>query len=259
MKFLGLLMINGENDVLSEMIDHYEAIVDEFYVLDGTIPNDTSLTICTSSRKCSGYLTDAELPRPRFPDKPVCGYRQALYEAAVNDHGHDNWFVLLHGDEVWTTYPADVVNGHDGYWFQLPFYFPRAGEPWDYDQHPLAQLHWNLSPGWPEFRMFKGGTNVRYDEAQQFNPKPDGLSGGGTCAAPILHYLYRSPDAQRERARQHQVTGFDPDNYRHITDHDAVYWTDEMIAEYQQQECFRVLGDDRKDDRANDIRLRRSA
>lgn len=257
MKVLGLLMINGENDVLPEMIGHYEAIVDAFYVLDGTLPNDTSKALCTGSAKCGGYITDAELPRDRYPNKPVCGYRQAIYEQAVADHGHNNWFVLLHGDEVWTTYPADVVNGHDGYWFTLPFYFPRAGEPWDYNQHPLDQLHWNLSPGWPEFRMFRGSPYVKYWEQQTFNAKPDGVVGGGRCAAPIKHYLYRSPDAQRERAKQHLVTGFDPDNYKHITERDAVYWTDEMIAEYQQREWFRTLSDDREETTGHDVRLRR--
>lgn len=249
-------MINGENDVLPEIIAHHETLVDAFYVLDGTIPNDTSRQVCRQSPKCAGYLTDAQLPRDRFPDKPVCGYRQALYELAVADYGYDNWFVLLHGDEVWTAYPANIVDRHhDGYMFMLPFYFPRAGEPWDYDRHPFDQLHWNLSPGWPEFRMFRGGEHVRYCESQTFNPQPGGVGVVGHCSAPIKHFLYRSPEAQRERARQHQVTGFDEDNYRHIIDHDAVYWTDEMIvAARQRTEYFSFLGDDRKD-RASDVRL----
>lgn len=244
MKFIGLMMINGENDILERVLASHEQVADVFYVLDGTVPNDTSRALCERSPKCGGYITDAELPRPPYPDKPVCGYRQALYEMACADHGPDNWFLILHGDEVWTEHPGTIVNGADGYWFLLPFYFPRSGEDWDYDVHPLDQLRWNLRPGYPEFRMFKGGTHVRYSCTQSFNTRPAGITGDGHVAAPIKHYLYRSPDAQRARARQHQATGFDPDNYQHIIDHDAVYWTDEMIARHQKSQWFTELACD---------------
>ncbi|MEN3337126.1 MAG: hypothetical protein V7647_802 [Acidobacteriota bacterium] len=245
MKFIGLLMVSHEDDILEAVVAAHEEIVDVFYVLDGTTPNDVSRRICEASPKCGGYLTDAELPRPPYTEKPVCGYRQSLYEAAVADHGWDNWFLILHGDEVWTCDPRDIVeDGHDGYWFQLPFYFPRDGEEWDNATHPLDQLRWRLGPGFPEFRMFKGGPNVRYSETQTYDTKPSGVVGDGRCVAPIKHYLYRSPDEQRARAARHVETGFDPDNYRHITARDEVYWDDEMIARYQQQDCWRDLACD---------------
>ena len=239
---IGLLMINGENDILEEVLESHCEIVDVFYTLDGTIPNDESKAICMETGKCGGYITDAELPRPRFTEKPVCGWRQAIYEMAVADHGWDHWFLVLHGDEIWTCAPEDiVVPGVDGYTMLLPFFFPREGEPWDYSKGAIEQLHWNLGPGFPEFRLFHGNPNVRYRESQRFNTMPEGLSSNLLVDAPILHYLYRSPEVQRARAAQHQQTEFDLDNYLHIVEDDVVYWNDERIKDYQAQAHFKEL------------------
>jgi hypothetical protein len=228
-------MIRGEDDVLERTLAHNAEFVDCFYVLDGTDPATTSYRICSAHPKCVGYTLDRELPRKRYGDRPRDGWRQHLYEQAVAAHGFDHWFLLLHGDEVWTALP---VNGDaDGYNFPLPMYFPRVGEPWDYTKHPLDQLRWHLGPGYKEFRMFRGGEKVRYDETQHFNVTPSGLHNIGYFAAPIRHYLYRSPESQRERAQ----TSFDPDNYKHITDGDAVYWTDEMIEQARALGCYGEL------------------
>lgn len=236
---IGLLMVAGEDDVLERTLAANCEFVDVFYALDGTQPNDVSRRICERHPKCAGYSTDQDLPRPRFPDRPVDGYRQAIYEWAVDDHGFENWFLLLHGDEVWTGLPdLDTVN--DGWSFPLPFYFPREGEPWDYTVHPLDQLRWHLGPGYPEFRMFFGGPRVRWLESQHFNVTPTGLTSLGWCDKPICHYLYRSPAVQQQRALQHSQSGFDPENYRHILDGET-YWTDEMIERRKTQHWFAEL------------------
>ncbi len=152
------------------------------------------------------------------------------------DHGSNNWFLLLHGDEIWTFDPRDVMSGdHDGYVFRLPFYFPKDGEPWDKYQHPVDQLLWSLGPGWPEFRMFRGNPRVKYDYAQHFNVRPQGLESVVTCDQEILHYPYRSPKVQRARAARHERTQFDPDNYQHIVNDDQVFWTDDMISRSQER------------------------
>lgn len=241
---IGLLMVNHEDDILQDVIAEHERIVDAFYVLDGTTPNAVSRAVCEASPKCGGYLTDAELPRPPYPEKTTCGYRQAPYEMAVADHGPDHWFLELHGDEVWTFDPRDVIDrftGADGFVFPLPFFFPRAGEPWDDDRSPIEQLRWCLGPGWPEFRMFRGGEHVGFDVEQHFNTQPRGIRNVLAVDAPILHYPYRAPKVQRERAAIHEQTGFDPDNYRHITDRDQVFWTDEMIERARQRAPFAQL------------------
>ena len=238
---IGLLMVCGEDDILERTLAHNAQFVDWLYVLDGTIPNSKSKAICEAHPKCAGYTRDADLDTGRYGGYPRDGWRQHLYEQAAADHGRDHWFLLLHGDELWTGLPD--TEGFDGFIFRLPFFFPREGEPWDDSVHPLDQLRWSLGPGWPEFRMFRGSPDVNFDPRQHFNVTPSGLNRIGGCDYAILHYLYRAPDAQRARAATHERSRFDPDNYQHITHGDNVYWTDEMIDAYRQQPQFRELRD----------------
>lgn len=239
---IGLLMINGENDILERTLAHNAGFLDAFYVLDGTVPNNVSERICWQHPKCAGYTRDDQLPRPPYPSIAVCGYRKHLHDQAVADYGPDNWFVILHGDEVWTEDPRERIDPvHDGWIYQLPFFFPRAGEEWLPDAHPVDQLRWHLKPGYPEFRLFRGGAGVAYDATQRFNTKPSGIYTIGFADAPILHYLYRSPESQRARAATHVQTQFDPENYSHILNGDAVYWTDAMIDSYRDRQHFREL------------------
>ena len=229
---IGLLLVADENDILERVLDTHIEIVDCFYVLDGTIPNTKSRHLCRSLDQCAGYWTDDELPRPPYPDGTVCGYRGFIYDKAVEFYGHDHWFLELHGDEIWTVHPDQVIAENpsaDGFIFPLPFYFPRADEPWDDKVHPLDQLHWHMTPGWPEFRLFRGNPNVHFSPTQHFNTQPSGLTNVVQVTHPIRHYPYRSPKAQRQKAELHTKTGFDPANYTHIVERDEVFWTDAMI------------------------------
>lgn len=236
---IGLLMVANENDILERTLNLNAELVDCFFTLDGG--DEPAKAICEAHPKHAGYLRDGDLD-DRFPANPVDGYRQALYELAAAEYGRDNWFLLLHGDEVWTGMPADAdLDAFDGFMFRLPVYFPRQGEPWDYTVHPLDQLRWHLGPGYPEFRMFHGGTDVNYDPHQHNNITPSGLSRIGFCDHPIRHYLYRSPEHQHARAARHARTGFDPGNYQHISQRGETFWSDEMIDGYMRQDYWRNL------------------
>lgn len=241
MTFVGLLMISHEDDVLQDVLQEHVKIVETFYVLDGSVPVVDSEAICKSFRQCAGYTKDAELPKS-YGTRPRDGWRQYLYAQAVHDNGFDNWFCLLHGDEVWTFHPADVVADHpgaDGFIFPAMCYFPR--EAWDYERSPLEQLTWHLGPGWPEFRMFRGSVSVHFDIDQHFDVTPRGLRNVVRDPRPIRHYPYRSPEVQRRRAARHVETGFDPDNYQHVTDFDKVIWDEEMIARFQRSPHLREV------------------
>jgi hypothetical protein len=242
-QYIGLLMVAEENDILERTLDHNSQYLDAFYVLDGTPDNTESERICKAHPKCWGYSTDAQLPRPPYTSETLCGYRQFIYEQAVADNGSDNWFLILHGDEVWTQDPRIITTNtrYDGFIYRLPFFFPREGEPWDDSLHPVDQLSWGLGPGWPEFRLFRGNPTVQYDPLQQFNTRPFGINLVAATPALILHYPYRSPEVQRIRADLHQQSKFDPDNFAHIVSDDAVYWTDEMIAGYMKVAWFSEL------------------
>ncbi|HET6638589.1 MAG TPA: hypothetical protein VFH82_07405 [Gemmatimonadota bacterium] len=243
MKYLGLLMINAEDDILADTLRVNAKLVDAFYVLDGTQPNDTSRAICRSFDNCHDYLTEADMS-DGWGERPRDGWRETIYQMAAADHGYDNWFLLLHGDEVWTFDPRAVTArwpNADGFGFRLPFYFPIEADGWDDSRPALEQLRWRLGPGWPEFRMFRGSQHVHYDRRQHFDTQPHGLTNVAWTDLEIRHYPFRSPETQRARARRHEETGFDPDNYRHILDGDAVYWTDEMIEAFRRREQFREL------------------
>lgn len=244
--FLGLLMVAHENDILEAVIARHEEIVDGFYALDGTAPNDESRAICERSKKCLGYTADVDLPRPPYPVGTTCGYRNWPLQQAIADHGWDHWFLELHGDEVWTFDPREVVAAHpdaDGFVFRLPFYFPRDGEPWDDNRHPFDQLTWHMLPGWPEFRMFHGNEEISFDPDQHFDTRPSGIRNVAWPDKTIKHYPYRSPASQRDRAAHQQKAGLDPDNYQHITDRDAVYWTGAMIADAHCEHHYIVARD----------------
>lgn len=229
---IGLLMVAEENDILERVLATHETIADVLYILDGTTPNRKSKSILTNSPMLGGYWTDADLPRPPYPEGTTCGYRGFIYDQAVEEHGYDHWFLELHGDEVWTFHPAEVIDEYahaDGFIFRLPFYFPR--EKWKPNVHPLDQLHWHYRPGWPEFRMFKGGPDVRFDPNQHFNTQPSGLNNiVWDHTHRINHYPYRSPKQQKLRADHHAIHGLDPANYAHAAAGDF-YWTDEMVEQ----------------------------
>lgn len=239
MRFVGLLMTSGENDVLERTLTLNMRWLDRLYVLSGDQDADGAYAICdrVCGAKLAGFFRDSDLP-DRFPQPVRDGARQHLHREAAFHHmvvpDDHLWCLLIHGDEVWADDPRDLptVYPHaDGFVFLLPLYFPREGEPWQPDLHPLDQLRWNVGPGWPEFRMFRHSDTVTYDPAQHFNVTPAGVRNIEHTSRVIRHYPFRSPTHQRDRAARHLHTGFDPDNYRHITDHDLVYWTDHHIAQ----------------------------
>ncbi len=93
MKFIGLLMVAEEDDILERTLKHNAQFVDCFYALSaGGYVMETPEAV----GKCHGWWHDADV---RYEGQPRDGWRQHLLERAYRDHGHDNWFLLLHGDE----------------------------------------------------------------------------------------------------------------------------------------------------------------
>jgi hypothetical protein len=245
---IGLLMVNHEDDILADTLAHNQKHIDTFYTLDGTQPNRTSRHVCQTHIKCAGYYTDSQLP-DHYPSTLTDGYRQFIYEKAVADHGPDHWFLILHADELWTFDPQTIIAQHpdaDGFIFNLPAYIPR--EPWNH-QRAIRQLKWWIGPGYPEFRMFHGNPDVAYDIRQNFNTQPAGLKHVVRTDGRINHYPWRSPAVQHERAaiawagKAGQPT-YAAHNYGHVTNHNNVIWTDQMIADYIDGEHYLYLGCD---------------
>lgn len=243
---IGLLMVSHENDVLAEVMAANAPLVDGFYALDGTIPNLESKRLLEGLPGCWGYMHDIEISH----DPPRDGWRGRLLEQAYVDHGHDHWFVLLHGDEVWTANPRAMVEryGHlaDGLMFLLPMYFPHEIDGWEDSVAPLAQLRWHLGPGYPELRMFKGGPDVHYDPEQHHRVQPEGCHRLLVTPAVIRHYLFRAPAEQVARAQRHRANGFDPSNYAHIGDDGTgTLWGQDLIDARLLPHAYEWVGCDR--------------
>lgn len=221
MKHIGLLMCGAaDEDVLGETIEQNERLVDCFYAL--------TAGASIKHEKCVWQARDSDVPAS-YPDRATDGYRQFLYEQAVLDHGHGNWFLLLHADEIWRVDPPTVVAEHpgaDGFVFRVPFWFPV--EPWD-NTRGISQLTHRLGPGWPEFRMFRGSPDVGYQPGQHFNTAPSGLRNIVHTDHVIDHYPYRSAEQQAAKRAHH----FDPDNYQQ-----EPVWTEETIRRALESEHY---------------------
>lgn len=202
MKVIALLVHKAEDDILPESLAANARFFDDIYTLNGdpdATPDDHQ-------------FTDASLPRPPFPENTVDGYRQALLEQAVKDHGHGHLYVLLHADEMWTIDPRKVAAAHpfaDGFVFRMPLCF-NPGE-WDNERSPIAQMTACLRPGYPEFRVFRERPGVHFIPSQHFIVKPQGLTKIIDIADEVRHYPFRSAESQLQRA----TATFDPDNYQH--------------------------------------------
>ena len=235
MKLIGLMMIREENDILERTLSHNLEFVDVVYAAFGDKDAGDILFNRPWDKPVHSF-SDAYVAAQGWPEQPCDGYRGFLLEEAIRNHGHDNWFLLLHGDELWTQDPREITSritrDRVAVVYNLPFFLPREGEPWEDDIHPLDQLHWHLTPGWPEVRMFREASGVRYQPNQHFNVTPDGIEFLWYADAPILHYPYRSPEQQAKRA----AVTFDPDNYQRTG-----YWTDAMIADQMTRPQFREL------------------
>ena len=226
---IGLLMVKAEDDILAETLPLNLRYVDTAYALTDTWIDDP---------KVAGQWSDDDLPS-FYPRPTTEGARGFLYEHAVAAHGPDHWFVLLHADEVWQIDPRTVILEHrdaDGFRFLLPFYLPR--EPWDDSRGVLEQLRWRLEPGWPEFRLFHGGPDVRFTAEQHFDSAPGGLRRVIQTTHQILHYPFRSPASQQARA----AATWDPDNY-HLIRPDGVF-DDAMVAHYLESPHYNQIVED---------------
>jgi hypothetical protein len=239
--FIGLLLTAGDNDILPDTLAHNTQWCDAIYSLS---PMGDGAGPIVAAADCDSVILYEEYLPVDFWLPVRDGIRGALLRAARIDYGDDNWYLLLHADEVVEDDPRDLPSIYpdaDGFWFRLPVYVPR--DPWDDSKSAIDQMRWRLEPGWPEVRMFKDGPGVMYDPTQHFRTEPAGLRNILEADRDIGHYPYRSPDRQRAKAAQHMRTGFDPDNYRHIIERDEVVWSDEKIAEATQGKWYKRLVD----------------
>jgi hypothetical protein len=222
---IGLLMIKDETDMLAEALRNHTVFCDAIYVLDGTEGplQAQSEAICRSFPQIKGYWcdTDTGIARP-LKD----GARGVLLQHARTEQGHGHWYAVLHGDEIWSQDPRNLVaecpEGVHACSINLYHFFPHVSErkTWNYVPNVTSieacATHFML-PGILEHRLFYDTGAYDYDIGRHSRVVPMGLDVFHTDFA-VKQYNYRTPHQAHTRAVMRRDDAWQQNHYRHLID-----------------------------------------
>lgn len=207
-RFIGLLMIRTENDVLPESLASMTRYFDRILVLDGTPKGperDRCRDILSMHDEVVAVFADEDVGAP-IRD----GARQILLDEARSQFGVDNWIGILHGDEFHDNSPADLLRRHNplldpSIRVRVIHHFLHTDDAADWEERatlPVAErVRHYMWPGIPETRFFfdNGVRNYRLQQHSQVVPR--GLRIGPLVDGyHIRQYNYRSPQQALDRA-----------------------------------------------------------
>lgn len=211
------MLIRDEQDMLEEAFANHLKFCDAIFVLDGTIgpEGDVSRAICEP--KVAGYWRDEETGYDRI----VCGSRQFLLDKARQRMGLNNWYVVLHGDEIWGSDPRSLMIGKDPIAYRVKFhhFFPHVSQKdcWEFGEKSIEECSkWYMTPYTPEARIFFDA-GLNYDISRHFYTIPIGLDTKQTELI-VKSYNYRSPEQAHRRAVGRKATGWQTNHYAHLLD-----------------------------------------
>jgi len=196
MQNIGLLMTYNEADIIEEVMNANKKYFDKILVLDGS--NDGTDEILKSFDNVVYLIRDQDL----FPQRKVRdGARQFLLEEAQKRFGHEGWFTILHGDEIFVDDPnqiakrAEKAGAEKVNWHSLSFFLHTSQKEEIFDpQKPLEERVIYYQPGSLEIRQFKNKSGIFYDINQHNKVFPLGLNNKILFDFPIFkHYIERSP------------------------------------------------------------------
>ena len=209
---IGLMMIRNEHDVLAEALRNHSCFCRAIYVLDGSRGEAQIATreICERFPKVEGYWHDDETGY----EQPLRdGARQLLLERAREAHGLNNWFALLHGDELWGEDPRPKLEIPDrpcAVLTQLYHFFPHSSDrdSWSFPGNGAieATARWYMMPPGKEHRLFFDTGEHNYEVTQHSRTIPPGIPET-TLPIAIKHYSYRTPEQAYQRARERKDSG----------------------------------------------------
>ncbi|UCH26771.1 MAG: glycosyltransferase family 2 protein [Trueperaceae bacterium] len=189
------MMTYNEADVIEETMEANRKFVDCIFALDGS--DDGTDKILQKYPEVELLVRDREIS----PNGPIRDYhRQVLLEAARERYGPDNWFTLLHGDEIYHDNPRKIAELADRQgaqrvnWAVMQFFPHQNDVPLDLTLPIQERIRW-YSPFWIEIRQFKGNKRTRYRDGSHGRVIPDGVGWRPYTKTPILkHYPFRSPE-----------------------------------------------------------------
>lgn len=247
---IGILMIRDEQDVLEEALQNHTKFCDVIFVLDGTDGENKRISeeICRSFSKVHGYWTDDDTGYA----KPLRdGARQFLLERARGKFGANNWYVILHGDEIWGQDPRYFVDSKpsemDGISVDLYHFFPHDSErnSWDFKEG-ISSIEtiskWYMSPPITEHRLFydSGEKNFTISRHSRVIPDEVQLYHSGIV---VKQYNYRSPQQAHKRAMQRRDSRWQYNHYQHLLDGPDSFFIETLVSDNYQWAAMVPIGD----------------
>lgn len=223
MRLIGLLLIRDEQDMLDEALRNHTLFCDMILVLDGTegAGQVQSEAICRSFRQVREYWRDAETGY-ELPLRD--GARQFLLDRARAMFGQPNWYVVLHGDELWGRDPRPLL-AHEpkecaGISVDLYHFFPHVSEraTWNFGAGSTsieALSRWYMMPPIVEQRLFADTGSSDYAVDQHSRTIPDGIGVRHENLA-VKQYNYRTPMQAHQRALQRRDAQWQENHYQHL-------------------------------------------
>jgi hypothetical protein len=213
---VGLMLIKDEQDVLEETLSNHLKFCDMIFVLDGTIGTDRDISYSICRDKVYGYWTDEEVGRT-IRD----GSRQFLLDKARDVVGSNNWYVVLHGDEIWGSDPRPLMMDEHEIAYAVKFYhfFPHISQRscWEFGKKSIEKCcEWYMVPPTPEVRIFFDA-GLNYDYSKHSRTVPIGLRVEQSDLI-VKSYNYRSPEQAHRRAVDRKITGWQTNHYAHLLD-----------------------------------------
>jgi hypothetical protein len=225
MRLIGLMMIRDEQDMLREAIRNHVIFCDSMLVLDGTEGPErvASESICRSFEQVKEYWTDADTAYER-PLRD--GARQFLLERGRSLFGKGNWYVVLHGDEIWGQDPRPHLDlqptDTQGIAIDLYHFFPHVSQrgAWNFapDRSSIEALaQWYMLPPVWEDRLFFDSGEFDYEITRHSRTIPAGIQPRKTSLV-VKQYNYRSPGQSHKRAIGRSQSDWQENHYRHLLD-----------------------------------------
>jgi hypothetical protein len=234
-KLIGLMMIRDEQDMLAEALNNHSMFCRAIFVLDGSRGRARAETkrILGDFSVVAGYWHDDDTGY----EQPLRdGARQYLLERSRESHGLNNWYAVLHGDELWCRDPRELLHIPDeacGVLTQLYHFFPHKSErdTWSYPGSGSIEKssRWYMMPPGKERRLFYDTGTHNYVPEQHRTTVPPNLPEL-TLPIPIKQYNYRTPGQAHHRAANRKATGWQENHYHHLVNDAQKFFVDTLAT-----------------------------
>lgn len=227
-------MIRNEHDMLAEALRNHSCFCQTIFVLDGSRGDAQVATreICESFPKVAGYWHDDDTG---YQQPLRDGARQFLLERAREIHGLNNWYALLHGDELWGEDPRPKLEIPDHPYavvIQLYHFFPHSSErdSWSFPANGSieATSKWYMLPPGREHRLFFDTGEHNYEVSLHSRTIPSTLQRHIRLPISIKQYNYRTPEQAYDRAQERRDSGWQENHYQHLLNGPEGFFIDSL-------------------------------